>query len=324
MKFYPFVQWIVNNRIRNGSLVGINPFGDEWKQLFEHLANKNVHGAFGDYGSYDKTLYVTWQKSIMVLYRMFYGVNHPELRIMDLLVEEMISSYHVVNVNGKGFLYKWDWGNTSGNFLTSIINGVANYCLIAFAATSIKLGGLENIRRAKSCDLEFLGPLLKRIAVAIYGDDNAVVPDVDNEDINTLTIQAALAEIGIEYTDELKGLQGVAVALKSLMDGSIIGRKFLVDASTYPTCVDPPLRSYSILESLLWDKTGKETPDITASKCKMAAGELSYHGEDKFNTFYPIIRHACELNGIDAPEFTCHKDALNYMRSLSLSMYCEY
>jgi hypothetical protein len=321
MLFYPFVDWMIKGRIRNGSTVGINPYGEEWKSLYEHLTAKSPDGIFGDYGSYDKTLFVTWQKSVSKLYRLYYGDSHPDLLAMDMLLEDMISSYHVVNVKGVGYLYRWDWGNTSGNFLTTIINGVANNCLVVFACVCVKMGGLNVLRNTPVNRLGVVADVIGDLAIAIYGDDNAIFPGPSLPEIDFFAIRAAFLEIGIEYTDELKGLAGLC-ARKPIEDGSLIGRGFKV-VHTYPYEVRSPLRLYSILESLMWDKTGKEDRKIMAEKCRNAAAELSQHGDEVFNTYYSLLRDTAQKHNVEPPEFSCCNDALDHVRSMS-TPYSEY
>lgn len=321
MYFYPFVSWMVDNRIVNGSLMGINPFGDEWRQFFTKLISKNQSGIFGDYGSYDKTLFVIWQRATQKLYKAFAGDDNPDLMAMDMLFEDMISSYHVINVEGKGYLYKWSWGNTSGNFLTTIINTVANFCLIVYACVSVEVGGRDNLYSTPVIRLApIVNSILQDIAFGGYGDDNAFTITPDHDLINFFTIRDAFAEIGIEYTDELKG-KGELLALKPVVDGSMIGRGFYLEPGVFPPQVNAPLRLYSILESLLWDKSGKESLNIVAQKSRMAAAELSQHPPIIFDTYYPIIRQSCQRHGIEMPEFDCREDALNFVRSIDYSLY---
>lgn len=320
MMFYPFVNWIVQNRIKNGSLVGINPYGDEWKQFFTHLMSKNDRGVFGDYGSYDKTLFIIWQRSCQKLYKLFYGPNHPDIVVMDMIFEDMINSYHVINVDGNGFMYKWSWGNTSGNFLTTIINTTASYCLITFACVSVEVGGLQALYKVP---LSQLGPIvdaiLRDMSFSGYGDDNAFTIRPNHDKVDFFSVQNALKEIGVEYTDEQKG-KVEEVALKRVIDGSMIGRGIKIEPG-FPVRIGSPLRLYSIIESWLWKKTGSETDEIISQKFRMGAAELSQHGPSTFNIFYPIILDVCAKHGIEPPEFSCYEDARNYVASIAVSPY---
>jgi len=324
MYFYKFVKWVTDNRIHNGILIGINPYGPEWKQLFEHLSSKNSSGIFGDYGSYDKTLYVIWQRSVQVLYRYYIGVDSSHLLAMDTLMEDLIESYHVVPSEGKGELYRWKWGNTSGNFLTAIMNSVANYSLVTFACAVSESGGLIELSKIPVCRLDFVDKILRDMAFSSYGDDNAFTLTPSHKDITFQSIQNAFKEIGIEYTDELKGSSGEVPPLKSLMEGSMIGRGFRVDLSSYPPVVACPLRLYSILESVMWDKSGKEDATIRSNKVRMACVELSEHGEDVYNKYVPPMLRVAADHGCRLPEFVDWSSAFRYATSITQSPYEEH
>jgi hypothetical protein len=123
MYFWPFVNWVTENRLRNGMLIGVNPYGPEWEMLYNHLKSVNDKGHFGDYEGYDKLLFIIWIYATKSLYRHYYGISNPILPILDLIMEEFVASIHVIpNYDGTAVMTMWDWANTSGNFITTVVN----------------------------------------------------------------------------------------------------------------------------------------------------------------------------------------------------------
>jgi len=93
-----FVVYFMNNRLRNGSALGINPFGEEWDVLAKTLG-KYAGVIAGDYSGWDASITVSMMRSICKLIRDFYHDAPEEDNIVrEMLFLDLFDSKHITTV----------------------------------------------------------------------------------------------------------------------------------------------------------------------------------------------------------------------------------
>jgi hypothetical protein len=291
--FGGFANWIYVNRIRNGIAIGINPYS-EWKIFFQWLTEVGEYGIFGDYGKYDKRqiamlMYVTK----LAVRRYYAGCPESENTAREILFEKFIETLHVALEKGPTYLYAWFHGNTSGNLLTAIINSITGLFIVRYCAADILLedeGGIDQVSVKQI--LSVMPVLKKRLRVAVYGDDNAII--VAEELRSKITFQKLSASItkhfNMEYTDEQKGkrIDYVIPPQTHIYHGSFIGRGFAFVRGVMVGF----LRRVSIIEPLAWYKKTKDVEELVRNFGR-ANKELSAHGEEIFARDVPILSKIC-------------------------------
>jgi hypothetical protein len=96
--FGAFVVWFMANVLKNGSAMGINPFGEQWDVLARTLQRFSQAMA-GDYSAWDGSLTPQMMEAICVFIRRFYGDEDPEANaIRDILLLDLIYSRHIVTI----------------------------------------------------------------------------------------------------------------------------------------------------------------------------------------------------------------------------------
>lgn len=303
--FGSWAGWIYENRIKNGIAIGINPVSNEWKAMYEMLKSMSESTFAGDFSKFDKYLLAVFIYACKTAYKKYYGNFDPGAnKVRDLLFEDMVHSIHATNGKIDGelctILYEWFHGNTSGNFLTAIINSIANLNMCLYAMVDILLrhrnicGG---ILYAKSVDITLIDEIWSKVCIMVYGDDN-IMTIRELPQINFYTFQDAMSRIGLTYTDELKGTGGEVPPYRQLKDCNFIARGFREFYYKGRLHILADLRIYSILESVLWYK-GKIDSDELLERVELLLQELSfrYNPEtlsfDDYEKYAPLIIQAC-------------------------------
>jgi hypothetical protein len=294
MYFGSFASWIVENRIRNGICIGINPYGYEWTVLYKTLRRKGDNGIFGDFSKYDKRLLACLIFATLYLIRRFYGPNDPEANaIREMLFEEMVNSFHAVPDGDATAIYEWLHGNTSGNFLTAIINSIGNIvlCIYVFCAILIaKKGGDIMTTPVSELPIEYC---LEQSEIQTYGDDNAIsVSDELAQSVDFYTMQTEVARVGLGYTDELKGANGLVPKHRPIKDGNFIARNFEESSFYGPVRMMAGLRLPSILEAPQWYRKTVDSANIVliVERCNV---ELTIRGEADHAKYVPPMAERC-------------------------------
>jgi hypothetical protein len=282
--FGHFAVWIYNNRMRNGIGIGINPFR-EWNTLYLLLTTICPLGVDGDYSKYDKLLLLIFINATRILFRKYYGYLDPVAnKVREMLFEEFLETIHVICIDKYAYIYKWAHGNTSGNFLTGIINSVAGIVMFFTALCHVKssegiyCSSLEEIQK-------IMLDALPKTYIIQGGDDNVWTTRVPGVDFYTIS-QALLEVAGMIYTDARKGKGGDVAALRPVEDLTFLGRGFVYIYGRM--CC--PLRLYSILESVQWFKNRRDLKVLFDNVCRMLI-ELCYH-PDVYKQLVPVIVEA--------------------------------
>jgi hypothetical protein len=313
-----FAAWVYTNRLRNGIAIGVNQY-TEWLILYLLLTGINMYGICGDFRKYDKKLLLIFISATRHLYRAYYGDSDPEAnKVRDLLFEDFLETIHCFQDGDVTVIYKWLHGNTSGNFLTGIINSVAGIVIMYYVICHIIICGLNNNPRG-ILDAEPKDLPLKYIAlntVSQHGGDDVVtftrVPGV-----NFFSVQSAVKLLtGMDYTDDQKGKSGCEIEpLTHIFKCTFLGRGFLFIRDRM--CC--PLRLYSVLEMTQWNK-GKVDKVIMILNCEKQLLELSYH-PDIYNKLVSKIKNECFRLFGDYPRFTTWEVAFNNVVGKTVELY---
>jgi hypothetical protein len=281
MYFGAFAGWIYDNRIKNGICVGINPFSREWKARFLKLLSFSNNCIAGDFSKYDKKLLSSFMMHTLILINKYYGDSDLDSNnIRQLLFQDMIQSFHAAMHDGKTALYEWLHGNTSGNFLTAIINSIGNIGINVYAMVDIELSVDCNHSESKILlnepNIALIEYIWNGVSFSIYGDDNQMsIRDRPNITFNSL--QKSISFLGISYTDELKTKDGIIPDYRPVLDCSFIARMTEIFEYEGEVLFLAPLRLYSILESIMWYKKSIDSDELIL-KCDDGREDRGGHG----------------------------------------------
>lgn len=171
--------------------IGMDATGPDWDDIHDYLYPSADWKVFcGDYSNYDQRmsgvlLLAAW--NILIELAKLSG-QYPlvALRIMFGLAIECV----YVTVNFFGDLIILNGTNPSGHALTVVINSICNSIYMRYAWLSI-FGTLDGFDEC--------------VRLMTYGDDNCVsVHRKYWERFNQVTVTAALAKVGVVYTDAKK------------------------------------------------------------------------------------------------------------------------
>lgn len=317
--FGAFSGWIYENRIKNGIAVGINPYSNDWDGVYDHLNFNSDDCIFGDYGKYDKRLKDIIMKTTLYLAHMFYNdFGTPEFVAREMLFEDLIYSVHVVSLEGKLYFYTWEHGNTSGNFLTAVLNSISNITIVFVAAIYCWFLS-KNIDPMKAVPCYKFSFFSDRIEYQTLGDDLVVsVRDLPFFTFNSMKYSVE-KYLGLEFTDELKG-GGKIPDYRPIIDGSFLGRRFVLGTYYGKRKIYAPLRMYSVVECVQWIK-GIFDPEIEISKFEGLNLELVQHGEAVFNENVPEYAEICHRAYGKYPKYTSYISARDRVVQIACYLY---
>jgi hypothetical protein len=322
MYFGAFACWIYENRIRNGVAIGINPYGNEWDFLYKFLRRKGDNGIFGDFGKYDKRLlacliYMAYK--LIVLYYGFSDLKANKVRAM--LFEELINSFHAIPDGDFTAIYEWLHGNTSGNFLTAIINSIANLCLCIyiFVAVLLRAEGKDiMIAKPIDCPIDFC---INESAIETYGDDVAISVSDELKAVGFYSMQREIKRcFGLEFTDELKGKNGEVDDHRPIKEGNFIARGFEETSFFGPVRMMAGLRLPSILEAPQWYKGKIDSHGIVliTERCLV---ELAIRGEEDHAKYGMPLAQRCYKEYKVWPRFTNWETTMSMLEKVPAPLY---
>jgi hypothetical protein len=285
MYFMDFVRWYMNNRIINGSAVGVNPFSSEWgimkKCLRGNLKIKNIIA--GDFKTYDACLVRQIQCSFLDFVNSWYDDGNDLIRAV--LFEEVCNSKHIY----MDLVYEWSGGNPSGNFLTTILNTYCNNVILRYAGI---LAYKEYSLNEKSISSDIVGvsktlkQMENQLYILAYGDDNIIsVGENIRSWYNQASLTRAFKKFGFEYTSENKG--GEAESLRSIDDVTFLKRSWKHDPLV--NCEVAALDIDVILEMIQWTKKKDRDYNYTCVNVDTCLKELSAHGEAAWKKWSGLI-----------------------------------
>jgi hypothetical protein len=275
MYFGAFLDAVAGTAISNNTSLGINPVGNDWREVAKHLSFDGGpvdHVASGDFTGYDKSQNAQWLWAIHDYIQSWYGEFSIE---REMLWYEVANSYHVAREASRvDVVYEWVKGMPSGNPATTVINSIYTLSLISFCWGSEFGFGADDMASMKG--------LVKPLA---NGDDSLVSfhPSVVSR-FNQNTIAKHLKRAGFVYTCEASDAHdkgGVFPDSRPLSEVSFLKRGFREEKGR----LFAPLALSTIIQRLHWQKPNSTLEDDVRDSLL----ELSYHDTDTWNKYQPII-----------------------------------
>jgi hypothetical protein len=282
-EFGAFGAWIVNNRIRNGYMIGVNCY-TEWSVFYDDLncfARKFIPG---DIGQFDADLVIEMSYACKKMQDMFYNDYGSEaFQRRSKLFETMIQSIHVTPYEGKALLYMWLHGNTSGNFLTtdnnSIIVQLYIYYVIFFLVCEYRQLDYEDIDVIER--EEIMDWIFQNISIKSGGDDHIIAIKDEISDIVKFSSlrDGFMKYLKVKYTDDAKTKDGIVPEWKSLEECTMYGRGIVVGKHKGRRVIKCPLRKYTLMEMCQFFK-GLANLQVLEQNIDMCLLETAYHDQD--------------------------------------------
>lgn len=244
----------------------------EWQSYYRYLTFFGFERMVaGDYGKFDKKMEAL---IILLSFRVLRnlcqraGWSDEQLCVIDCISED--TAYAFVNFDGD--LVEFFGSNPSGHPLTVIVNCIANALYMRFAF--VKLCPFEGTVYAKARRFKEFVRLLT------YGDDNTMGVSRAADWFNHTAIQAAMTDIGVEYT--MADKESHSRPFIHISEISYLKRSWRWDEEV--GAVVGPLEEGSIHKMLtICNPSGDESPELhMASVLSSALNEWFWHGRVKF------------------------------------------
>lgn len=240
-KYLDLVANMMENRIQNSSLVGINPYGIEWDAAAATLTSmasaKSHQFLAGDFTNFDGSLNRDLLWCIYAFMEENYDRKDDKLSKAlwrDLVESQQLFGNAVVHITR---------GHPSGHPMTAILNTLYNAGLTYLALYDV----LEEIGTVESFSIQ--ANLWNHYSPLFYGDDNCIAFSKEFcSVVNPTLLPVAMERLGHIYTTDTK--DGAEFEYRTMAEISILKRKFLYDKGVWYA----PLELASILEPLNWDK----------------------------------------------------------------------
>lgn len=261
--FLDFAAHVMENRIKNGIAVGVNPRSTEWTRIASKLQEQGNSLIAGDFSNFDGSLSMQVIVKILDKINEWYDDGEENALIRATLWEHISNADILVN----GQVIRKTHSQPSGNPLTVIINSIFNAIVMRVAYMMLK----KEVGLPAVCDYRTY------VSEIIYGDDD--IKSVSVEVLpwfNQITLTKALARIGLTYTDESKS--GTVLPHKPLEEVTFLKRHFVQDTDGFYLA---PMILENILEITNWVKGGAEKLS-TVENCSMVLDELALHPGDVY------------------------------------------
>lgn len=302
MYFGDFVRWVMDNNVNNGCAMGVNPYSNDWDRIALSLQAKGERNVFGDYSGYDGSLKPALQYAVLKVIEDYYTGSTPEERmIRSTLFEDVVNSRHIKS-GPYSHTYEWFGSNPSGNFLTTVLNSIANNILIRYTMTIAVERSFGNFGSFSENHRETLNFINSNIYSITFGDDNGI-SFTDQLDVDLQLWQNVMSEHGFTYTNEDKN--GDMLRFKKLSECSFLKRGFKKDYATMKYLA--PLSLETIIDMCNWTKKSAP-PGSVEQTVDTFFMELSLHDDEEWESYAPTMREACirKLNYVVNPSKKYH------------------
>jgi hypothetical protein len=301
MYFGALSVWLSKNRILNESAIGTNVYSEEWELIARSLGKYDTAirsiGA-GDFSGFDGTQKTQLLNQALRVINRWYNDGPENARVREVLWADVTNSWHI---NGSN-IYTWCSSLPSGHVLTVIINTMINsmahrYCFY----------------RAVGNDIVLAASYRKYVYSIFYGDDSVFsVSPIYASVFNEITLGPFMAELGLNYTSELK--QVSTVPLRYLSQVSFLKRRFRFEPTLHRHLA--PISMDTIKNMPYWTKD-QDGISISRTIVDTALMELSLHEKQTFDSFAPILISSSE----DKLRYTPKHTSFSILRQVALK--CE-
>lgn len=265
MYFGSFMSWFTRNAILNGSAIGNDPYSGDWTILVNCLHSKGESINSGDYKNYDADHLTCAIWVVLDIIQRWYNDSPENQKVRRGLFLEIVNSRHLY----KGVVVQWNGGMPPGNFLTSIINTMANHLYIR-----------------KCFAMMFSDELCfdEHVFLVCQGDDNIwSVSDDLCDKFNEYEIIPSMKVLGLTYTTEDKA-ESHSYRKRTIDQCEFLKRGFVFhrDLNRWTA----PLRLSKALSLCYWTK--ENDTQIFLDKLDVMSWELALAGEDVWNKYMPL------------------------------------
>lgn len=246
--------------------IGVNPHSNQWRAIYDHL---NVHpNVFDmDFTNYDKHLHGELMRSVFNIIRQVIQRNAPDEWDVarGVLAEESICTY-VVDYDT---VYETTRGNKSGEYLTTVVNCIANDILSFY--TWVKVTGNQN-----------LADFRDNVSTITFGDDKIEsVSDEYAEMYNYFSSKEVMTSIGHIITPGAK--DGIERKFCPLEQAQFLKRGIIM----WEGLIIAPLLQRSIESPFVWTQIANSEHEIWRNLTEQCMCEALLHGEE----YYDVFRH---------------------------------
>lgn len=289
--FGGFVNKIMNDRIFNGSSIGIN----KWKE-FQFLAQylrevaepEKENIVAGDFSNFDGTLNPCFLKMFVDVANAYYQDDYALAR--RAFVHDLIYSYRLRG----NTIFSVLSGQPSGNYLTTILNTFYNNATVVYIYLNIMPPQYSSITHFKD--------LVRMVA---YGDDNLIsIHSTITDYFNMHTISKGFKELlNMTYTDETK--LGIGVPFKPLSDCHFLQCKFLFNERDNQ--IVGVRNKERIYETLYWYNSKNEVHEQVCANVEATTLEMLMYPENEYNEFVDKLTQILHDKG--------HSDAILHIQN---------
>lgn len=301
--------------------IGINVDGPEWTRLYNRLIRRGEVGFDLDYSNFDGSIHPEVIDRCGDMINAWYSQYETPKRLhtgkitdIDSYMEFTAFERQMIRRNlfrvlihtpqiAMNVLYLKHRGNPSGQFLTSILNSMANCFYIYYAAFGALLENNPQFFSLAAIDNR---PLAKRniLDCVVYGDDGIVVPNPQLAHVlNGCAFKRILSTIGLKITPALKG-EGFS-DLRPIEDLQFLKRSFKRAPFNNKVMMAPISRD-TIYELTNWIRDSKFTdPKYQLQENCVNALRFAYSHDRSFfdELLFNIQRECVRFEIFDFPTF---------------------
>ncbi|ASV51919.1 hypothetical protein 1 [Tioga picorna-like virus 1] len=259
------IRIIQNNPFVFEAMPGVVAQSVEWWKLYRYITKHGLERMIcGDYGKFDKKMcaaFILAAFNILIGMAKEAGWNEEQLTTLRCIGFD--TAFAHIDFNGD---YISVQGNPSGHPLTVIINCLVNSLYMRYAYRMITTRPLSDFQ--------------KLVALATYGDDNAMGVSAEIPEFNHTSISQELGKIGVVYTMAEKEAESVPYIHVS--EASFLKRKFVFDHDI--GAIVAPLEHASIHKMLTSCLKSGSLSHEAHSICviETAMREYFFYGKERF------------------------------------------
>lgn len=244
--------------------IGVNPHSRGWEEIYNHLVqHPNVFDC--DFANYDKYLHRELLQTVFnIINKTIQNVAPDDWNFMrEVLKTESIETF-VVDFDT---VYKTNRGNKSGEFMTTVVNCIANDILSFYCW--IEVTGVEDITSFR-----------QNVAPIFFGDDGVEsVSDAAKDLYNYTTVKEVYTAIGHQVTPGSK--DGLEAPFTDVDQISFIKRGF----KELDGRIVAPLLQRSIESPFVWTELKEEAFDLWEGVVQEKLYEAVLHGAEYYEEF---------------------------------------
>lgn len=264
MYFGDFCRQFMHNKIVNGSAVGVNPYGDDWGDLVNHIIQFGDQTIAGDFSRFDSSQTTQILLAILDIINDWYDDGEENALVRTILWHDLTFSRHIHNSD----IVEFSHCLPSGHPLTSIVNTMY---------VNILVRGCWYLRH----EFTTVPSFDENVVVVAYGDDHVIgLSDYAKTKLSYQTLEADMLVMGAIYTDESKNDISEVAPYKSISECTFLKRSFL--------CVNKwlaPLDLHVLLQIAYWYRRGPNVLQRQLDNVDTMFRELALHGREIFDHY---------------------------------------